>query len=160
MAMHKGHPPREVFQETNRWLYSQMGDRYVAATYLLLDLQKMRITASNAGQPTYPLIVRDGKCISLEIGGLPLGIVDDAIYRQVSRQLQSGDLVLLFSDGVVEAISSKREMFGFDRMHELASECTQLSAQAAIEKIIATVFDFSAGMEQADDITIVALKVK
>lgn len=159
MAMQKGQPPREVFYEANHWLHEQVGDRYVAATYLMLDTDKMRLTVSNAGQPTYPIIVRNGKCLTVEVGGLPLGIADEVVYRQTSRQLQSGDLVLIYSDGVVEAISVKRELFGFERLHNLVIAYNYLSAKGIVEKISDAVDEFCIGTDQTDDITIAAFKI-
>lgn len=159
MAMHKGQPPREVLKQANHWLYAQMGDRYVAVSYLLFDLASLRLTVSNAGQPTYPLIVREGECQSIEVSGIPLGLTDEVEYRQFSRQLQPGDLVLMYTDGVVEAFNAERELFGFERLHALAALCSGLTAKEAVERIAGAVDEFAAGVEQSDDITIVALKI-
>ncbi len=159
MAMHRGQSPREVLRQANRWLFEQVGDRYIAVTYLLFDQKKLKLTVSNAGQPTYPIIVRDGKCITIEVSGIPLGLDDEVEYRQTTRQLQPGDLVLIYTDGVVEAFNQRKELFSFERLHQIAVECTNLSAQQAVEKITAAVDEFAGEMEQADDITILALKV-
>lgn len=159
MAMHRGQAPREVLRGANHWLYEQVGDRFVAVTYLLFDKAKRRLTVSNAGQPTYPIIVRDGKCLTIEVSGIPLGIEEDVEYQQASRQIQSGDLILIYTDGVVEAYNAEKEIFGFDRLHALAARCGTFSAQAVVEQIAAAVDEFSGGVDQSDDITILALKV-
>jgi len=160
MAMHRGQAPSEVLREANYWLYEQVGDRYVAVTYLLLDTKKLALTVSNAGQPTYPIVVRQGQCETIEVSGLPLGIDYEAEYQQAHYQLRAGDLVLIYTDGVVEAFNKHKEIFGFERLHAIAAECGTLSPQAAVEKIVAAVTEFTAEMEQSDDITLVALKVK
>ncbi len=159
MAMHNGQPPRAVLSEANHWLYEQMGERYVAVTYLLFDSENMTLTVSNAGQPTYPLVIRDEQLISIEVSGIPLGLDDEVEYQEVSCLIQPGDLIIACTDGVVEAISPTRELFGFERLHQIALQCHQLSARAAIEKIVEAVDAFSADTPQSDDITIVALKV-
>jgi serine phosphatase RsbU (regulator of sigma subunit) len=159
MAMHKGQQPRDVLRQANHWLHAQMGDRYVAVSYLLFDMKRMRLTVSNAGQPTYPIIVRDGQCHTVEVSGIPLGLTDEVDYRQITRQLQSGDLVLMYTDGVVEAFNAEKELFGFERMHDLAAECSQLSAKEAVERIAGAVDAFAGGVDQSDDITIMALKI-
>lgn len=159
MAIQRRKLPRAVFEEANRWLYNQMGDRYVAATYALIDLKKMIFRVSNAGQPTYPIIVRDGKCLPVVAKGLPLGVTDDISYRQLTRHLQPGDLVLIYSDGVVEALNQTCEMFGFERLHALAIQCEKLPIETVVAKILKEVQEFSSNLEQSDDITIVAFRV-
>ncbi|HEX2914822.1 MAG TPA: GAF domain-containing SpoIIE family protein phosphatase [Chloroflexia bacterium] len=160
MSMQHSQQPREMLRQANRWLYNQMGDRYVAVTYMLLDLKKKRFLVSNAGQPTYPLLVRNGVCYPVEQGGLPLGLVEDVEYTQSTRSLNSGDLILIYTDGVVEAVNSARqEIFTFERLHRVASECTGLNPQEVIEKIVKAIDEFVYPGEQSDDITIMAFKI-
>jgi phosphoserine phosphatase RsbU/P len=159
MAMHRSPQPREMLKQANRWLVKQMGDRYVAVTYMLLDLEKMRFSVSNAGQPTYPILVRNGYCFPVELGGLPLGLVEDVEYRQTGRGLRSGDLVLLYTDGVVEAVGPHRDIFSFERLHAIARTCSGVSAREAVERIVAAVDAFTFPGDQSDDITIMAFRV-
>lgn len=159
MAMHRAAQPREMLRQANRWLVKQMGDRYVAVTYVLIDQKKQRFVVSNAGQPTYPLLVRNGYCFPVELGGLPLGLVEDAEYRQTGRGLKSGDLVLIYTDGVVEAVGPHREIFSFERLHAIAKTCTGVSAREAVERIVAAVDAFVYPAEQSDDITLMAFRV-
>ncbi len=159
MAMHQTQQPREMLRQANRWLFEQMGDRYVAVTYLMLDLKKSRFTVSNAGQPTYPLIIRNGYCYPVELGGLPLGLEEEVEYRQTGRGLHPGDLVLIYTDGVVEAVNANNEIFTFERLHEVARTCSGLSSQAAIERIVEAVDAFVYPNEQSDDITLVAFRL-
>ena len=137
MAMHRGQPPRDVLRDANHWLYEQVGDRFIAVTYLLFDKKRMRLTVSNAGQPTYPIIVRNGQIITIEVSGIPLGIDDDVEYKQATREVQPGDLILVYTDGVVEAFNTQKELFGYDRLHELAASCSGLTAYESVEKIAA-----------------------
>lgn len=159
MAMHRSQQPREMLKQANRWLVRQMGDRYVAVTYMLLDLKKKRFVVSNAGQPTYPILVRKGYVFPVELGGLPLGLVEDVEYRQTGRGLQPGDLVLLYTDGVVEAVNPNNEIFTFERLHAIARTCTDLTAREAVERIVAAIDQFVAPGPQSDDITIVAFRM-
>ena len=159
VAMHQTQQPREMLRQANHWLYQQMGDRYVAVTYLMLDLKKKRFEVSNAGQPTYPILIRNGSCFPVELGGLPLGLVEEVEYRQTGRGLKSGDLVLLYTDGVVEAVNTHREIFTFERLHAVARTCNGLTPQESIARIIAAVDAFVYPNEQSDDITLVAFRL-
>jgi sigma-B regulation protein RsbU (phosphoserine phosphatase) len=159
MAMHRTQQPREMLRQANHWLVNQMGDRYVAVTYLMIDLQKQRFVVSNAGQPTYPILVRQGYCFPVELGGIPLGLEDDIEYRQTGRGLRPGDLVLLYTDGIVEAVGPDREIFSFERLHAVARTCTGLTARQAVERIVEAVDSYVYPCEQSDDITIMAFRV-
>jgi phosphoserine phosphatase RsbU/P len=143
MAMHRSPQPREMLKQA----------------YMLLDLEKMRFSVSNAGQPTYPILVRNGYCFPVELGGLPLGLVEDVEYRQTGRGLRSGDLVLLYTDGVVEAVGPHRDIFSFERLHAIARTCSGVSAREAVERIVAAVDAFTFPGDQSDDITIMAFRV-
>jgi phosphoserine phosphatase RsbU/P len=159
MAMHRTQQPRDMLRQANYWLVNQMGDRYVAVTYIMVDKQKQRFVVSNAGQPTYPLLIRQGYCFPVALAGLPLGLIEEAEYRQTGRGLQSGDLVILYTDGVVEAFGPDREIFSFERLHEVARTCTGLTAKEAVEKIVAAVDSFVYPGEQSDDITLLAFRI-
>lgn len=159
MAVHRAQQPREMLRTANHWLVNQMGDRYVAVTYMLVDLQKKRFVVSNAGQPTYPLLIRQNYCFPVELGGLPLGLEDNVEYRQTGRGLQPGDIVLLYTDGVVEAVGPKREIFSFEQLHAVARTCTGLTAQQTVERIVEAVDRYVYPCDQSDDITIMAVRV-
>ncbi len=159
MAMHRTQQPREMLRQANHWLVNQMGDRYIAVTYMMVDLNKNRFVVSNAGQPTYPILIRQGYCFPVELGGLPLGLTEEVEYRQTGRGLHPDDLVLLYTDGIVEAVGPNREIFSFERLHTIARTCTGLSAREAIERIVEAVDSFVYPQEQSDDITILAFRV-
>jgi ligand-binding sensor domain-containing protein/serine phosphatase RsbU (regulator of sigma subunit) len=120
------------------------------------------INVVNAGCP-YPLIRRrDGTVEWIEIGGFPLGIGLGAKegYLQTDRILYPGDFIILTSDGVIEAMNSNRELFGFDRLAQSAANApTASNAEAMVAHLKKQVDAFTGPVEAHDDLTIVVLQV-
>lgn len=119
------------------------------------------LRAANAGCVT-PLVKRvDGAVEWVDIGGLPLGTGFRAAlgYQAVQLPLSKGDLVILTSDGIPEALNASDEIFGFDRLEEAVRSGPQHSAEGMMNHLKAEVTTFVSGAEQSDDMTIVVVKV-
>ena len=141
------------------------GGTFVTAFYAVLAPDARTLTYARAGHNP-PRLVRDGSVLSLaDAGGLPLGIVPDQAYDQATVELHAGDLLLLYTDGITEAMApardGSRELFGTDRLDALLVDCCggRLSAAACVDRVRAAVADFAviAG-PPADDQTIIALR--
>src|SRR5204863_275691 len=97
---------------------------FVTAFYAVLDPTTRQLTYSRAGHNP-PRLVRDGRVTPLDAtGALPLGIVDTLLYEQSNLSLERGDLILLYTDGITEAMSpplgsAPRELFGVARLDRL-----------------------------------------
>jgi serine phosphatase RsbU (regulator of sigma subunit) len=89
-----------------------------------------------------------------------LGAFDFAEYRVSETQLASGDVVFTFSDGVTEAENASGDMFGESRLLELIQRSRDLTAEQIRERVMSELLNFTRGLPQGDDITVVALKVK
>jgi len=119
------------------------------------------LRVANAGCIT-PIIRRvNGTVEWVEVGGIPLGMGLGARYgyQEVSLSLSKGDLVILTSDGVVEAMTAAEEMFGFDRLEQAVASGSQTSAEAMLAHLRAAVEAFAGGTEPYDDLTIVVVQV-
>jgi len=119
------------------------------------------VSFSNAGH-NYPIVLpAAGGCRYLEEGGIPLGITSDAAYPQSETSLAPGDAILLYTDGITDARNRGGEDYGEDRLLLLME---RLSREMTADEIVRTVADevsrFTAGADQADDITLVALKAR
>jgi sigma-B regulation protein RsbU (phosphoserine phosphatase) len=142
----------------NRFLNERAkGEKYATVFYCTIR-QSGELRWSNAGHPKPYLVRRDAALLTLESTGLPLGMLDIAAYESKSMQLQPGDKVVLFSDGVSEAESEEGEFFDAKGLKEtlraLAStDCTELNS-----KLVEAVEDFSEGAEIGDDITTLVLE--
>jgi sigma-B regulation protein RsbU (phosphoserine phosphatase) len=89
---------------------------------------------------------------------LPLGIKPDAEYREGRTQLQQGDVLVIYSDGVTEAVSPTGEEFGATRLYEVVSRNIEASAAGIRDRIESSLTKFAQGTSAADDITLVIVK--
>jgi phosphoserine phosphatase RsbU/P len=143
----------------NRYLAENIpANRFVTLFYAELDPESGALSFLNAGHNP-PLIVHSaGTVEQLASGGLPLGIKPDADYREGRTQLQPGDVLVVYSDGVTEAQSPTGEEFGATRLYEVVSRNIEASAAGIRDRIESSLTKFSQGTSAADDITLVIVK--
>jgi serine phosphatase RsbU (regulator of sigma subunit) len=143
----------------NRYLADNIpANRFVTLFYAELEPESGALAFLNAGHNP-PLIVHSaGTVEQLASGGLPLGIKRDADYREGRSQLQPGDVLVIYSDGVTEAMSPSGEEFGPTRLYEVVSRNIEASAAGIRDRIESSLTKFSQGTSAADDITLVIVK--
>jgi serine phosphatase RsbU (regulator of sigma subunit) len=149
----------ETISAVNRYLADNIpNNRFVTLFYAELDPQSGALSFLNAGHNP-PLIVHAaGTVEQLGSGGLPLGIMRDAPYREGRTQLQPGDVLVIYSDGVSEAQNPTGEEFGTTRLNEVVSRNMNASAAGIRDRIEAALTKFAEGTAAADDITLVIVK--
>jgi sigma-B regulation protein RsbU (phosphoserine phosphatase) len=150
----------QVPTQANRQLMESLGgnSKFVTFFYGALDPAARRLSYSNAGHNP-PLVVRaDGKIEELATGGLILGVFPMAEYDQGTVDLATGDLVVLFTDGVTEA-ESRHGLYSDERLQELLLRERGRSAKEIAQAILDDVDLFSHGRHQTDDVTVVVVKV-
>jgi sigma-B regulation protein RsbU (phosphoserine phosphatase) len=149
----------ETISAVNRYLADNIPpNRFVTLFYAELDPASGALSFLNAGHNP-PLIVHSaGTVEQLASGGLPLGIKRDAEYREGRTQLQMGDVLVIYSDGVTEAASPSGEEFGPTRLYEVVSRNIDASAAGLRDRIESALTKFSQGTQAADDITLVIVK--
>jgi phosphoserine phosphatase RsbU/P len=143
----------------NRYLADNIpANRFVTLFYAELDPDSGSLAFLNAGHNP-PLIVHAaGTVEQLSSGGLPLGIKRDAEYREGRTQMQLGDVLVIYSDGVTEAVSPSGEEFGPTRLYEVVSRNVEASAAGIRDRIESSLTKFAQGTSAADDITLVIVK--
>lgn len=131
---------------------------FVTTFYLEFDPNTGRLVYVNAGHPP-PLVIRpDGSSWPLPLtGGVALGVMDGIAYPQAEIQLNEGDLVLLFTDGVTEAYSEQGQEFTEAALPPLFAQQPAQQVREAVERVIEAVDRHSVGVAQFDDITCLAL---
>ena len=132
-------------------------NRFISCFYALFDNQTQTLAYTNAGHYA-PMLVRDGNCLRLGDGGAVLGVFPEQIYTTQTISLSDGDCLVLFTDGVTEALDDNGELFGEERLQELLLTNAHLSAAELREKIIAAVTEFGNGSFY-DDVTLLVLKI-
>jgi sigma-B regulation protein RsbU (phosphoserine phosphatase) len=87
----------------------------------------------------------------------PLGILEDVGYQETRLHLTPGDKVVLYTDGIVEAMNEKEEMFGCERLIEIVQGARSMSADSLLKEILDRVNAFAGGAPQHDDITVIVV---
>lgn len=137
-------------------------DKFVTMFCAILDTKANIITYTNAGHNP-PFVYRaKGKPQALDVGGMVLGMIRNTDYSEGNIQLKSGDVLVLYSDGVTEARNTDGELFDVKRLHEvvekyIAKNPDSPNAQQLLDHIYTSVRDFSDSMPLTDDLTIVVL---
>ena len=88
-----------------------------------------------------------------------LGILDSADYQGTRVQLSPGDKIVFYTDGIVEAMNKKEEMYGFERLLDVIQASRSMDADSLLTEIISKVNSFAGGAEQHDDITVIVIGV-
>jgi serine phosphatase RsbU (regulator of sigma subunit) len=133
--------------------------RYCATLYAIFDPFTNELKFANAGLP-FPVLVSHAGFSQLALGGLPTGLLPGATYEQQVVRLSPGDVVLFATDGLHELRNQMDDDFSWKQLPETWSNCSQKSADEALDYLFENVRQFSLHSEQKDDITAVALKVR
>ena len=153
--------PRAILSQLNTALQPRVIHGMFAAMSLgILQTAEKRLLLSGAGMP-YPILKRGEEIREIKVSGMPLGIMDDAEYEESSIGLEAGDLVVFYSDGVIEAMNEAEEMYQTERLLEIVRQADSgLSAQGMVDRILEDVTGFVGDVEPTDDITIVVVRCK
>ena len=153
----------DVLGSVNRHMASECeeGD-FLTLFYGVLDVPRRRLTYCSAGHDA-PLLVRGGRIISLDdsVGGI-IGMADDMEFRPAVAQLEAGDVLVIFTDGLPECMNFRDEIFGRQRVQEAVLEaCRSNSTAKAIGKhVMWRMRRFSGLQTRGDDLTLVTIKVQ
>ena len=149
----------KTISAVNRYLVDSIpANRFVTLFYAQLDPKNGTLSFLNAGHNP-PLIVHTGGTMEqLASGGLPLGIMPNADFREGRTKLFPGDVLVIYSDGVSEAVNPSGEEFGPTRLYEVVARNLDASAGGIRDRIESALTKFCQGTPAADDITLVIVK--
>lgn len=156
-------PARQVLDYLNDQLttrYAQVTSAFVTAFYAIYDPARRTLTYSCAGHNP-PRLKRclDGSLLSLDgANSLPLGILPETAHEEVELQMQPGDQLIFYTDGITEALNPAGELFGTNRLDQELENCT-LQAQSLLNSVLRAVDEFADGRPADDDRTIVVARV-
>ncbi|MBI3406588.1 MAG: serine/threonine-protein phosphatase [Acidobacteria bacterium] len=151
----------ELVDGVNRYAsaHSLGGMRFTTAFVAELDTSSRELTYVNAGHNAPILRRAAGTCERLDIGGMPFGIDPAAKFETGKTQLAPGDYLLIFTDGLVEAVNDREEEYSDARLLGLFSQMPHESAAATLQSIMKSVDDFVGTARQHDDTTCFVLRV-
>jgi serine phosphatase RsbU (regulator of sigma subunit)/predicted ester cyclase len=149
--------PGEVLARVNETLVARIPpNMFVTCFYAILDPKSGSLRYANAGHDL-PYLHRNGAAEELRAGGMPIGLMPGMGYEEKEIELDAGEGVLFYSDGLVEAHDPEREMFGFPRLRALVAEHAELRSLG--DFLMEELYSFvGKGWEQEDDITLLTLK--
>lgn len=159
-GMTLGVNPVRVFDHLNRFLCDRAAvGRYATMFFGLLD-QDGNLEFVRAGHPS-PLLLRQGTVSDLySTGSFPIGLVEEATFESALIQLQPGDTLLLYTDGVTEAENRKKELFEEQRLKEAFGQYVSSPVKDVQSGILAAVEKFTEGASQSDDITLLVVRYR
>jgi sigma-B regulation protein RsbU (phosphoserine phosphatase) len=147
-----------LMEQMNGLVYeSSAQNRYATFFFGAYDPKTRELECVNAGHNP-PLIVRGEEVISIEASGPVVGLLPKAHYTEQRIPLKPGDLLLLYTDGISEAMTAQEEEWGEERMIRSAREAAGGSATQILETILQAADRFTAGASQHDDMTLLVLK--
>lgn len=155
----QGMGPAEVLCRLNQSLHDDLRNsgQFVSALLINLDTGTGHYEMANAGH--YPPLVFSGR-VTPSRPGVVLGVKSDEIYELTSGEIEAGDGMVLFTDGVVESMDRNGEMFGIVRLKQFVSKNDRTGAGAVTDRLIQNVLAFRQAARILDDITVMVVKRK
>ena len=154
-----GRRPLEILQRVNAQLCAEnQANLFVTMILGIVETGTGRMEYGQGGHNPPLLIPTQGEPVYEPSGGMPLGVFEDAKFGQKQLDLKTGQTLLVYTDGVTEAMNPKRELFGEDRLKTAVQGQAALSAEQLAQKVVAAVAKFANGAEPSDDITLLAIK--
>ncbi len=146
---------RKLNQRLMQWNPQQSS--FVTLFYAVYDEEAGSLTYANAGHPPALLLRQDGSVQPLEGTGIPLGVMDDSQWEERALCMQSGERLLLYSDGILEARDQSGEDFGSLRLEQLWKGVGQLPLEAALDGLEERLKDYCQG-KPGDDLALLVME--
>jgi sigma-B regulation protein RsbU (phosphoserine phosphatase) len=146
-------------RRSNRLLFeSTPPEKFVTLVYGALDPADHSFRFTNAGHDHPCLFRKKGKTVRLESGGIVLGILPDYDYESGAVDFQEGDVLVIYSDGIVESMDARNEQFGIERLTEVIAANLGESAKGILTAIVDAAQLHAGAAPQYDDMTVVVVK--
>ena len=156
--------PASVLHAVNRSIFPDItGDKFVSLLYLIAERGSNEITMARAGHEP-PILFRKetGEIEVLEPPGLAAGIDEGPVFKRAVKdhrfKIYPGDILVLYTDGINECENRDGDEYGIERLCDVIRDNNELSSRDLVDTIISDVKDFSDGMAQIDDITLIAIE--
>jgi sigma-B regulation protein RsbU (phosphoserine phosphatase) len=151
--------PAEVALRLNRWLMAdRANEQFFTMVYGVLDVRSLAFRYVSAGHPDLLRVSAGGEA-SFDTGqAIPIGIRRDAAFPEQQLQLQRGDVLVLYSDGIVESQDAGKRLFGQERLRQCVRASAGRGVDACVDQVVAEVQAWAAGSPH-DDVSILAVAV-
>jgi sigma-B regulation protein RsbU (phosphoserine phosphatase) len=157
-AIHIGYAPNVAMAKVNYLLWESIDPhQFVTCFYGMLDATNRTLAFVNAGHNPLLILNPDGPRF-VERGGLPLGLFKDTRYYEYYLPIDSGQILVLYTDGATEAQSPEGQEYGRSRLVDAVRRSRDLSARKMIDYIYNDIFEWTGGRGSGDDVTFVVIK--
>jgi len=151
--------PSGVLSSVNTILHQrQLEEYYCTLCYTVFDLKRRILTVANSGLP-YPIRATAEGCAQIELPGVPLGSFQGSTYDEVTFALHAGDLFVLCTDGVFEAMNAQGQEFTAARLLDVVAGLREQPAAKVVERIFEAVSQWRGDTPPNDDMTAVAVRI-
>jgi sigma-B regulation protein RsbU (phosphoserine phosphatase) len=149
---------KDCIRSANSMLFKSTDtSKFVTLFFGILDTEQHTLTYCNAGH-NEPVFMQSDKKIKLDKGGMLLSVFENIVYEEEEILLDPGSTLVVFTDGITEAMNEKQEEFSDERLEELIDKNSNLTSRQLVTKILNDVKNFSSGVPQFDDITLMVIK--
>ena len=154
-----GRSPLEIMNQVNAQLAKEnQASLFVTMILGIVDTATGRMVYGQGGHNPPILVPAQGKPTYEPAGGMPLGVFEDAKFGERELQLKPGETLLVYTDGVTEAMNEAKDLFGEDRLEKAVTGVASLSPEKIAERVIEQVEGFVLEAERSDDITLLAIQ--
>jgi sigma-B regulation protein RsbU (phosphoserine phosphatase) len=151
-----------ILATLNELLYEDLtrAELFITMFYMKYDATSRRLSYANAGHNP-PLLLRKGvmSCTELDAEGLILGVYRSVMFEEKNIQLLKGDLLFIYTDGIIEADNGEGQLFGVGRLCSILTEVFEDEPEAIIERVLKEVAQYTLTSSLQDDISIIVMKV-
>jgi sigma-B regulation protein RsbU (phosphoserine phosphatase) len=157
-----GRGPREVLETVNHLIcQNNREEMFVTVWFAILDLNTGILNAANAGHE-FPILKKPGGCFEIfkDKHGFVIGGMDGVKYREYEIRLEPGARLFVYTDGVAEATSADKELFGMDRAVQALNDAADQSPEGLLRAVNAAVSRFVGAEEQFDDLTMLCIEYR
>jgi phosphoserine phosphatase RsbU/P len=151
----RGDPPASTLAAVNRGVIREIPQGMITMLYATLDIACGRLQLANAGH-NYPVLI-NGRVAEVEVTGLPLCVDSESDYEEIDTHIAPGETVVLYTDGVVEAVNDGEELYGYERLERLLEEHERLRPRSLLAALLQEQRAWSNG-QQSDDVTVVIIR--
>ena len=159
-SVRNNHQPAETLETVNELLYSDAPEAmFITTVYAILDPQAGKLVYANAGH-NLPLLVRteERKVEALTKGGTALGVLEKVDLRNHTLEMEEGDLLVLYTDGVTDVLSPDGDSFGEERLRQVLVDHSGSPVAETLEALDETISAFQQDMPVFDDLTLLAVR--
>jgi sigma-B regulation protein RsbU (phosphoserine phosphatase) len=157
MLFAAGLSPGKMLERANRSLITRYpAKNYVAVACVSIERRSGKCILANSGMP-FPYLVRNGEVSRLNAAGVPLGLLEESVYDELSFVLEKGDMLVMASDGVQDAMDPDDRMYEEQRFMEVLRRHADRDVAMLTKELVRDIADFTRNGDLHDDVTIVAL---